>query len=150
MRAVIQRVTRAEVSVDGEAISSIGAGLAVLVGVAEGDSADDAMVLADKLVGLRIFQDQAGKMNLSVLETGGSVLVVSQFTLHSDLRRGRRPSFVAAADPAVAEQLIELLTDRLGRTVPVASGRFGASMQIDLVNDGPVTIILEVVDGRVV
>ena len=134
MRAVIQRVSRAEVRVDGESVSSIGPGLAVLVGVADGDSLDDAEVLADKVVGLRVFPDGAGKMNLSAVETGGSVLVVSQFTLHGDLRRGRRPSFTA----------------RVGRSVPVESGRFGASMQLDLVNDGPVTIILEIVDGRVI
>jgi D-tyrosyl-tRNA(Tyr) deacylase len=145
MRAVIQRVSRAEVRVDGESVSSIGPGLAVLVGVADGDSLDDAEVLADKVVGLRVFPDGAGKMNLSAVETGGSVLVVSQFTLHGDLRRGRRPSFTAAADPAIAEPLIEV-----GRSVPVESGRFGASMQLALVNDGPVTIILAIVDGRVI
>ncbi|NNC40557.1 MAG: D-tyrosyl-tRNA(Tyr) deacylase [Acidimicrobiia bacterium] len=150
MRAVIQRVSRAEVRVDGESVSSIGPGLAVLVGVADGDSLDDAEVLADKVVGLRVFPDGAGKMNLSAVEAGGSVLVVSQFTLHGDLRRGRRPSFTAAADPAIAEPLIDALVARVGRSVPVESGRFGASMQLDLVNDGPVTIILEIVDGRVI
>jgi D-tyrosyl-tRNA(Tyr) deacylase len=150
MRAVIQRVTRAEVRVDGESVSSIGPGLAVLVGVAAGDSLDDAAVLADKVVGLRVFPDGSGKMNLSVVDAGGSILVVSQFTLHGDVRRGRRPSFTAAADPALAEPLIESLAGLIGRSVPVASGRFGASMQLDLVNDGPVTIILEIIDGRVI
>ena len=150
MRAVIQRVSRAEVRVDGESVSSIGPGLAVLVGVADGDSLDDAEVLADKVVGLRVFPDGAGKMNQSAVEAGGSVLVVSQLTLHGDLRRGRRPSFTAAADPAIAEPLIDALVARVGRSVPVGSGRFGASMQLDLVNDGPVTIILEIVDGRVI
>jgi len=150
MRAVIQRVTRAEVRVDGESVSSIGPGLAVLVGVAAGDSLDDAVVLADKVVGLRVFPDGSGKMNLSVVDAGGSILVVSQFTLHGDVRRGRRPSFTAAADPAFAEPLIESLVGLIGRSIPVASGRFGASMQLDLVNDGPVTIILEVIDGRVI
>ena len=150
MRAVIQRVTRAEVRVDGESVSSIGPGLTVLVGVAAGDSLDDAVVLADKVVGLRVFPDGSGKMNLSVVDAGGSILVVSQFTLHGDVRRGRRPSFTAAADPAFAEPLIESLVGLIGRSIPVASGRFGASMQLDLVNDGPVTIILEVIDGRVI
>jgi len=150
MRAVIQRVTRAEVRVDGKSVSSIGPGLAVLVGVAAGDSLDDAVVLADKVVGLRVFPDGSGKMNLSVVDAGGSILVVSQFTLHGDVRRGRRPSFTAAADPAFAEPLIESLVGLIGRSIPVASGRFGASMQLDLVNDGPVTIILEVIDGRVI
>ena len=150
MRAVIQRVTRAEVRVDGKSVSSIGPGLAVLVGVAAGDSLDDAVVLADKVVGLRVFPDGSGKMNLSVVDAGGSILVVSQFTLHGDVRRGRRPSFTAAADPAFAEPLIESLVGLIGRSIPVASGRFGASMQLDLVNDGPVTIILEIIDGRVI
>ena len=150
MRAVIQRVTRAEVRVDGVSVSSIGPGLAVLVGVAVGDSLDDVGVLADKVVGLRIFPDGSGKMNLSVVDAGGSIMIVSQFTLHGDVRRGRRPSFTAAADPAFAEQLIESLVGRIGRSVPVVSGRFGASMQLDLINDGPVTIILEIIDGRVI
>ena len=150
MRAVIQRVTRAEVRVDGKSVSSIGPGLAVLVGVAAGDSLDDAVVLADKVVGLRVFPDGSGKMNLSVVDAGGSILVVSQFTLHGDVRRGRRPSFTAAADPAFAEPLIESLVGLIERSIPVASGRFGASMQLDLVNDGPVTIILEIIDGRVI
>jgi D-tyrosyl-tRNA(Tyr) deacylase len=150
MRAVIQRVTRAEVRVDGESVSSIGPGLVVLVGVAQGDSESEAALLADKLVGLRVFPDEDGKMNLSVVDASGSIMVVSQFTLHGDVRRGRRPSFTAAADPAIAEPLIESLVGRIGRSVPVASGRFAASMQLDLINDGPVTIILELIDGRVI
>ncbi len=149
MRAVIQRVARAEVRVAEEVIGSIGPGLLVLVGVADGDSQADTQILAEKLIGLRIFRDDVGKMNRSVAEAGGSVLVVSQFTLHGDLRRGRRPSFLAAAAPEVAEPLVDALIERVGRSVPVASGRFGALMSVELVNDGPVTIIIDVVDGRV-
>ncbi|MDF1594723.1 MAG: D-aminoacyl-tRNA deacylase [Acidimicrobiia bacterium] len=149
MRAVIQRVARAEVRTGGATVGSIGPGLLVLVGATDGDTEADATILADKLLGLRIFRDEAGKMNRSVVETGGSILVVSQFTLYSDLRRGKRPSFVAAAGPELAEPLIESLTRRLGESVPVASGRFGAKMQVELVNDGPVTIVVEVAGGRV-
>ncbi len=149
MRAVIQRVARAQVRVAGEVIGSLGPGLLVLVGVADGDSPADARVLAEKVVGLRIFRDDAGKMNLSVAEAGGSVLVVSQFTLHGDLRRGRRPSFGAAAAPEAAEPLVDLLIEHVGKSVPVASGRFGASMSVELVNDGPVTMVVDVAGGRV-
>jgi len=149
MRAVAQRVARAEVRTDGEAVGSIGPGLLVLVGVTDGDTEADSAILANKLLGLRIFRDEAGKMNRSVVEAGGSILVVSQFTLHSDLRRGNRPSFVAAAKPELAEPLIETLSRRLGESVPVESGRFGATMEVELVNDGPVTIVVDVVGGRV-
>lgn len=150
MRAVIQRVMSAEVRVAGSVVGSIGSGLLVLVGVADGDSAADVRVMADKLLGLRIFRDDAGKMNRSIVGAGGAALVVSQFTLHADLRRGRRPSFVAAASPEVAEPLVEALIEEVGEVVPVASGRFGAMMEVDLVNDGPVTIVLDVIDGRVI
>ena len=150
MRAVIQRVISAEVRVAGSVVGSIGPGLLVLAGVADGDSPTDVRVMADKLLGLRIFRDEAGKMNRSIVEVGGAALVVSQFTLHADLRRGRRPSFVAAASPEVAESLVEALIERVGEVVPVASGRFGAMMEVDLVNDGPVTIVLDVIDGRVI
>ena len=150
MRAVIQRVISAEVRVAGSVVGSIGPGLLVLAGVADGDSPTDVRVMADKLLGLRIFRDEAGKMNRSIVEVGGAALVVSQFTLHADLRRGRRPSFVAAASPEVAESLVEALIERVGEVVPVASGRFGAMMEVDLVNDGPVTIVLDVIAGRVI
>ena len=140
----------AEVRVAGSVVGSIGSGLLVLVGVADGDSAAEVRVMADKLLGLRIFRDDAGKMNRSIVEAGGAALVVSQFTLHADLRRGRRPSFVAAASPEVAEPLVEALIEEVGEVVPVASGRFGAMMEVDLVNDGPVTIVLDVIDGRVI
>lgn len=150
MRAVIQRVMSAEVRVAGSVVGSIGPGLLVLVGAADGDSPADIRVMADKLLGLRIFRDDAGKMNRSIVEAGGAALVVSQFTLHADLRRGRRPSFVAAAAPEVAEPLVAALIEEMGEVVPVASGRFGAMMEVDLVNDGPVTIVLDVIDGRVI
>lgn len=149
MRAVVQRVVRAEVRIAGEVVGSIGRGLLVLVGVTNGDTTEDSNALADKLVGLRIFPDQAGKMNRSVVDIEGAVLVVSQFTLHADLRKGRRPSFVEAAHPEKAEPLIEAVVERMQRAVPTATGRFGAAMEIDLVNDGPVTIIIDVNDGRV-
>lgn len=149
MRAVVQRVVRAEVRIAGEVVGSIGRGLLVLVGVTNGDTTEDSNALADKLVGLRIFPDEAGKMNRSVVDIEGAVLVVSQFTLHADLRKGRRPSFVEAAHPEKAEPLIEAVVERTQRAVPTATGRFGAAMEIDLVNDGPVTIIIDVNDGRV-
>ncbi|MCP3976505.1 MAG: D-tyrosyl-tRNA(Tyr) deacylase [bacterium] len=150
MRAVVQRVIEATVTVDGEAVGSIGAGLAILVGVAPTDTAADARALADKLAGLRIFRDQAGKMNLSVMEVGGGVLVISQFTLYGDSRRGRRPSFIGAAQPDVAEPLVDATVAHLASLgVPTATGRFGADMSVTLTNDGPVTLILEVSDGRV-
>ncbi|MEX2280688.1 MAG: D-aminoacyl-tRNA deacylase [Acidimicrobiia bacterium] len=150
MRAVIQRVSRAEVTVDSELVGRIGTGLVVLVGVGPDDGEADVEVLADKLVGLRIFPDDEGRMNRSVQDVGGGVLVVSQFTLYGDARRGRRPSFVGAAPPEVAEPLVAGLVARLATAgVQVATGRFGAMMEVDLVNSGPVTLILEVAGGRV-
>lgn len=150
MRAVVQRVADAKVTVDGETVGSIGIGLAVLVGVAPGDSAEDAGALADKLAGLRIFRDDAGKMNLSVVDVDGAVLVISQFTLYGDTRRGRRPSFVGAAAPDLAEPLVEATVAHLASLgVPTATGRFGADMSVSLTNDGPVTLVLEISDGRV-
>ena len=130
-------------------MGSIGRGLLVLVGATNGDTTEDSNALADKLVGLRIFSDEAGKMNKSVTDIEGAILVVSQFTLHADLRKGRRPSFVEAAHPEKAEPLIEAVVERMHQAVPTATGRFGAAMEIDLINDGPVTIIIDVVDGRV-
>lgn len=150
MRAVVQRVSRAEVTVAGEVTGAIGSGLLVLVGVAEGDTVADAEALVDKLLGLRIFSDAEGRMNLDVAAAGGAVLVVSQFTLLGDARRGRRPSFVAAARPEVAEPMITMIEQRILATgTEVATGRFGAMMAVDSVNDGPVTILLEARDGRV-
>lgn len=144
MRAVVQRVTRASVTVEGEVVGAIGPGLLVLLGVGEGDGKREARWLAHKTANLRIFSDAEGKMNLSVQDVGGSVLVVSQFTLHGDIRRGFRPSFVHAAPPEVAKPLVDLFCEAVAvEDVPVEAGVFGAHMVVDLVNDGPVTIIME-------
>ena len=151
MRAVVQRVSWARVRVEGETVGEIGRGLLVLVGAAAGDTSADAKALADKLAGLRIFPDDEGRMNRSVVEAGGSILVVSQFTLYGDVRRGRRPSFTEAAPPEAAEPLVDLVLAHLQRAgVPCAAGRFRAHMDVELRNDGPVTLILEVEGGRVV
>lgn len=145
MRAVVQRVIEAAVTVDGAPVGSIGPGLCVLVGVAHDDDAERARRLAAKLWNLRIFDDAAGVMNVSLADTGGAVLVVSQFTLYGDTRRGRRPSWVAAARPEQAEPLVTAVADELRRLgAEVAHGRFGADMRVALVNDGPVTLIVEV------
>ena len=144
MKAVIQRVTKASVSVGAETVGRIGPGLVVLLGVAQGDTAADARWLAEKTAGLRIFSDAEGRFNLSLLDTGGEALVVSQFTLLADSRKGRRPSFIGGAPPEEAEPLVgeyESALRRLG--VRVAGGRFGAHMQVEILNDGPVTIILD-------
>jgi D-tyrosyl-tRNA(Tyr) deacylase len=144
MKALLQRVTRAEVRVDGASVGAIELGLLVLVGVAQGDSEGDAEVLADKVAGLRIFEDDAGKMNLALSGVSGSVLAVSQFTLLADTKRGRRPSFTGAMEPASAQRLFEHFCGALrARALRVETGRFGASMQVELVNDGPVTILLD-------
>jgi len=144
MRACIQRVQRARVTVGGVPIGSVEKGLVVLLGVAHDDTETDVHYLAEKTAGLRIFDDPAGKMNLAVGEVGGGILVVSQFTLLADCRQGRRPSFVGAAPPALAEQLYESFVRNLTqRNLPTACGQFRASMQVELVNDGPVTIILD-------
>lgn len=151
MRAVIQRVSGANVTVDGGTVGEIGSGVLLLVGVASSDSNADVDALVAKVVGLRIFPDDDGKMNRSVSDAGGSVLVVSQFTLQADIRRGRRPSFTSAARPEKAEPLIERLCERFRSLgLRVAEGQFGANMQVALVNDGPVTIVLDTVDGQVV
>ncbi|HET7488354.1 MAG TPA: D-aminoacyl-tRNA deacylase [Acidimicrobiales bacterium] len=145
MRAVVQRVRRAQVLVDGEVVGAVDHGLCVLVGVTHADGEPEAARLAGKLAGLRIFDDEAGVMNRSVLDTGGGALVVSQFTLYGDAHRGRRPSWSAAAPGAHAEPLVAAVVAELRRRgVPVACGRFGASMQVELVNDGPVTLLLEI------
>jgi len=144
MRAVVQRVNHASVTVEGELVGQIELGSCVLVGVGRDDTEADAAALADKVVGLRIFEDDAGKMNLGVLEAGGALLAVSQFTLYADTSRGRRPSFVSAMEPARAEQLFERFCEacrNLG--VTVATGRFRTHMSVELVNDGPVTIWLD-------
>jgi D-aminoacyl-tRNA deacylase len=143
VRAVVQRVTRAEVTVDGASVGRIARGLCVLVGVAEGDTDDDARTLADKVVTLRIFEDEAGKMNLDVQQVGGSLLCVSQFTLLGDARKGRRPSFTAAVAPEPAAVLFERFVANCRATVPVETGRFRASMLVELVNEGPVTLLLD-------
>jgi D-tyrosyl-tRNA(Tyr) deacylase len=144
MRAVLQRVSRARVVVGDEVVGQIGRGLLVLLGVAHADSADDARWLADKVVGLRVFEDAAGKMNLSLPEVGGAVLVVSQFTLYGDCRKGRRPSFIDAAPPEIAIPVYEAFVNAIrAQGIATATGRFGAMMQVELVNDGPVTLIVD-------
>jgi len=144
MRAVVQRVTHAQVTVEGELTGRIEAGLCVLVGVGKDDVESDATTLADKVVRLRIFEDDAGKMNKSVLDTGGALLAVSQFTLFADTSRGRRPSFVDAMEPMRAEQLFECFcTAARNLGVTVATGRFRTHMSVSLVNDGPVTVLLD-------
>ncbi|MBV9281835.1 MAG: D-tyrosyl-tRNA(Tyr) deacylase [Chloroflexi bacterium] len=144
VRAVAQRVRAASVSVDGATVGSIGRGLAILVGIREGDDEAAAERVADKLAVLRIFDDGAGKMNLSTSDVGGAMLVVSQFTLYADLRKGRRPSFIRAAAPAVGERLYEHFAARLqSHGYTVERGRFGAHMLVAIENDGPVTIVLD-------
>ena len=144
MRAVVQRVTRAKVTVEGEITGEIKHGLVALLGVARDDSETDAVYLAAKVVALRIFDDEAGNMNVSVKDAKGGVLVISQFTLYGDVRRGLRPSWIDAAAPEKAEPLYEFFVASLRRELsPVATGRFGAMMQVELVNDGPVTLILD-------
>ncbi len=144
MRAVIQRVSRAEVRVEGRSTGAIGRGLVVLLGVERGDEPADADYLADKVLGLRIFPDAEGKMNLSVADIGGDLLVVSQFTICGDCRRGRRPSFDRAAPPADARRLYEYFVDTVRRRgFQVPTGVFQAYMEVELVNDGPVTILLD-------
>jgi len=144
MRAVLQRVDRASVDVDGITVGAIEAGLLVLLGVAKGDSHKNADYLAEKILNLRIFSDNDGKMNRSVMDAGGGILVVSQFTLYGDCRKGRRPSFDNAAPPDVARSLYEYFVERVKAAgVPVATGVFQASMKVSLVNDGPVTLVLD-------
>ncbi len=144
MRALIQRVSRASVRVAGNEISAIEGGLLVLLGVSVSDESKDASHVADKIANVRILPDEDGMMNRSVLSTGGSVLVVSQFTLYGDARKGRRPSFVEAATPEGAEPLVAEVVARLTELgVPTRTGAFGAHMEVDLTNDGPVTILIE-------
>jgi D-tyrosyl-tRNA(Tyr) deacylase len=144
MRAVVQRVKQASVTVEGRVVGAIQHGLAILVGVRVGDTEAEAQWLANKIATLRIFDDEAGKLNRSVLDVGGSALVVSQFTLYADARQGRRPSYVEAAPPEVAEPLIRHFTELLeAKGVPVQTGVFRAHMLVEIQNDGPVTILLE-------
>ncbi|MGH1494152.1 MAG: D-aminoacyl-tRNA deacylase [Acidimicrobiales bacterium] len=144
MRAVVQRVSRASVTVADELVGEIGAGLCVLVGITHSDTQELAIKLAERLWKLRIFSDQDDKMNLSVADIGGAVLIISQFTLYADAKKGNRPSYVDAARPDHAEPLIELIVEHLRSFgAEVATGRFGADMKVDLLNDGPVTIPLE-------
>ena len=144
MRAILQRVNEGSVTVDGEIVAEIGQGLVILLGIAPEDTMAIAEQLADKVAHLRIFEDEAEKMNLSVLDVAGAAIVVSQFTLYAEINRGRRPSFMGSAKPDLAEPLVEafgqMLTDR---GVPTQMGVFGAHMKVSLVNDGPVTIIME-------
>src|SRR6516165_2583959 len=144
MRAVLQRVSRARVVVGPEVVGQIGRGLLVLLGVTHTDTTEQARWLADKVVSLRIFNDAEDKMNLGLTDVGGEVLVVSQFTLHGDCRKGRRPSFIAAAPPEIAIPLYEAFINAVrAQGIPTATGRFGALMQVELVNDGPVTLIVD-------
>ena len=144
MRAVFQRVTSAKVVVGGEVVSSIGAGALILLGVGKGDTAKDAAYMADKLAGLRVFSDEQGKMNLSLLDIGGEAMVVSQFTLYGDVKKGKRPGFDGAADPKVGEELYLEVVRRMNELgVPTKTGVFGAHMQVELCNDGPVTILVD-------
>ncbi|MEN8160021.1 MAG: D-aminoacyl-tRNA deacylase [Myxococcota bacterium] len=144
MRAVVQRVQEARIRVDGEVIAAMGEGLLALVGVASGDTTDDAAALAEKLVGLRVLEDAEGRMNRSLLDTGGTLGVVSQFTLLADARKGRRPSFAAAAPAGEAAPLVAEVVNRArAHGVPVVTGVFGARMELALVNAGPVTVMLD-------
>ncbi len=144
MRAVVQRVSQSSVSVDGNTIGGIGIGLMILLGVRKGDTERQADWLAEKVAGLRIFEDDAGKMNLSIQEVNGSALVVSQFTLYGDCKKGRRPSFDKAASPDEANRLYEYFVERLrAMDIPVETGEFQAKMVVEITNDGPVTLIID-------
>ena len=144
MRAVVQRVKSASVTVDGKPVSEIGAGVLVFLGVAHDDTATELEYIANKIANLRIFEDEAGKMNLSLLDTGGAALVVSQFTLYGDCRKGRRPSFINAARPELANALYEQFIAILKQQhIPTQGGTFQAMMDVELINDGPVTILLD-------
>lgn len=151
MRLVVQRVKRASVVVGDRLVGSISDGLLVLAGTTHGDTERDVDVLAEKLVALRVFSDEDGKMNRSLLDTGGDLLLVSQFTLYGSVRKGNRPSFTDAGEPALAVGLIDRLAEKIAsHGVGVAGGEFGAAMEVELLNHGPVTLILETMDGKLV
>lgn len=144
MRAVVQRVSHASVTVEGQVVGAIGEGFLVLLGVGHGDGPAELEWMVNKVLGLRVFEDEGGKMNLDLTQVGGSLLVVSQFTLYGDCRKGRRPSFVAAGDPAVAEPLVERFVEAVrARGIECQTGRFGATMDVALNNHGPVTLLLD-------
>ncbi len=143
MRAVVQRVSRASCKVDSKIVGSIEKGFVVLLGVGRDDNEEDLEFLAKKIIQLRVFEDSEGKMNLGLKEVGGSVLLISQFTLYGDARKGNRPSFIEAAAPHLAQELYQKMADRLGAEVPVQTGVFQAMMDVELVNSGPVTILLD-------
>ena len=145
MRAVVQRVSSASVTISGERCASIGSGLLVLLGIEDGDESGDIAWLAPKIARMRIFPDQAGLMNLALTDTGGDAIVVSQFTLHASTKKGNRPSFIRAARPETSEPLYRAFCDAMSAEIakPVGRGRFGADMQVALVNDGPVTIVID-------
>lgn len=144
MRALLQRVSQASVTVDGKIVGEIGQGLLVLLGVGHDDGEAQVKTLVNKIVNMRIFEDEEGKMNRSLLDIGGSALVVSQFTLYADIRKGRRPSFIDAAHPTVAEPLVERFKEAVAAyDIPVAGGVFGADMDVALINDGPITIWID-------
>jgi D-tyrosyl-tRNA(Tyr) deacylase len=143
MRLIVQRVTRASVRSEGELLGEIGPGAVVLAGIGHDDTPEIVDRMADKLIGLRYFEDAEARTNLAIGDTGGSLLVVSQFTLYADLRRGRRPGFTAAALPEAAVPLVDRFVERLRESVPVETGRFGAEMAVELVNDGPFTLVLD-------
>ena len=143
MRIVVQRVTRATVHSEGELLGEIGAGAVVLAGIGHDDTPEIVDRMADKVIGLRYFEDAEGRTNLAIGDTGGSLLMVSQFTLYADLRRGRRPGFTAAALPEAAVPLVDRFVERLRASVPVETGRFGAEMAVELVNHGPFTLVLD-------
>ncbi len=149
MRAVIQRVSEASVTVNGSVVGAIGHGVLILLGVTQTDTLADVDLLAEKIAHLRIFGDHEGKFNRSLIDVGGAALVVSQFTLYADTRKGRRPSFTAAARPEIAEPLVDAFADALRtRAIPVATGVFGAMMHVALINDGPVTIVIDSAELR--
>ncbi len=144
MRAVIQRVAEASVSVDGQVVGSIGAGMVVLIGVERDDSQKDIAYVAEKIAGLRIFEDSSGRMNFSITDTGGEVLAVSQFTLYGDCTKGRRPSYTRAASGDFAKQCYESFVDQIaGHGIPVRTGVFGATMDVRILNSGPVTLLID-------
>lgn len=151
MKAVVQRVSEGNVTVDGEVVGEIEQGLVVLLGITEGDTEADIEAIVQKLINLRIFADESGRMNLSLLDIEGAILSISQFTLYGDVRKGRRPSFSKAAPPEEAEKLYDQFNEYIkAQNVPLETGTFGAMMDVSLTNDGPVTFVIESIDGKLV